>query len=135
MIAASFLDPVTDDFPFALGYRVGRVRLIFSLPSELQRLRLDATDPSPHLAYLELFTPFTPRPDRYSGLYSVSKSYSDGARKTLVVPLTRIFRSCHLLPKCGRQIDHTWTSETVLDQCEHWTLNAFSDHHMYLSVE
>ncbi|KAL1937239.1 hypothetical protein VTO73DRAFT_13935 [Trametes versicolor] len=48
------------------GYRVGRVRLLFALPPELQRLRVDSTDPHAHLAYVELYTPFAEKPEEYT---------------------------------------------------------------------
>ncbi|CDO75849.1 hypothetical protein BN946_scf184346.g10 [Trametes cinnabarina] len=118
-----------------LGYRIGHVRLIFTLPPDLQRRRPHATDTFSHLAYLELYTPFSSSPERPVGLYKVAKSYSGMKRKAVIVPLTRIFRSCHLLPVCGQMIDRSWSSETVVDECDVMYLNSFSDHHMYLFVE
>ncbi|CDO74667.1 hypothetical protein BN946_scf184828.g7 [Trametes cinnabarina] len=117
------------------GYRVGHVRLIFSLPPALQRLRPHAANPFSHLAYLELYTPFAAKPAQPSGLYKVAKSYRGMKRRAVVVPVDRIFRSCHLLPVCDRAIDRSWSSETVLDECDIMYLNTFSDHHMYLFVE
>lgn len=118
-----------------IGYRIARVRALFSLPPDIQRLRPESTRPDSHLAYLELFTAFTDESEQPSSLYAVSKSYHGGARKTIILPVRQIFRSCHLLPRYGTAVDRTWESATVLDQCHSFFLNAFSDHHMYLFVE
>ncbi|KAH9847915.1 hypothetical protein C2E23DRAFT_764435 [Lenzites betulinus] len=117
------------------GYRVGRVRLLFTLPPELQRLRVESTDPHAHLAYVELYTPFASNPEQYSKLYTIAHSYSNLIRKVAIVPVSYIFRSCHLIPRSGSRVDRAWSSDTVLDDCSSMYLNAFSDHHMYLFVE
>ncbi|KAI1781759.1 hypothetical protein LXA43DRAFT_907812 [Ganoderma leucocontextum] len=119
----------------AIGYRVGRVRALFSLPPALQRLRTDADPLFSHLAYVELYTPFTEHPEPHSKLYTISWSYAGGARKAAVIPVSQIFRSCHLLPKCGERINRAWKSDTILDECDDMFLNTFSDHHMFLFVE
>ena len=112
-------------------YRVAQVRTILSLPPHLQRLRPHADEDHSHLAYIELFTPFEDRPEPYSGLYTVSRSYQNMQRKAAIIPVSSIFRSCHLVTDCGDAIEVGWKSETVLEQCEDFFLNAFSDHHMY----
>ncbi|KAH9949208.1 hypothetical protein B0H21DRAFT_688850 [Amylocystis lapponica] len=116
------------------GYRVGQVRVIFGLPPELQKFRPYATDPQAHLAYIELYTPFTTEPEPHSRLYKISRSYSNMTRKAIVLPLKQVFRSCHLIPVCGSRIDRSWTSDNVLEECDTMYLNPFSDHHMYLFV-
>lgn len=119
-----------------LGYRVGQIRAIFTLPLHLQRGRPDPTEAHAHLAYLELFTPFLDHPEPYSKLYQVSRSYHRGARHAIVVPLDDIFRSCHLLPDPKvEEMDREWRSDTVLELCEDFYLNEFCDHHMYAFVE
>lgn len=75
------------------GYRAGRVRAIFSLPSHLQSIY------SGQLVYLELFNPFskaTPGPTRF---YTTSHArHPDGKRRTVVVPISDIVLTCHLAP-------------------------------------
>ncbi|TFY68302.1 hypothetical protein EVJ58_g1088 [Rhodofomes roseus] len=118
------------------GYRVGQVRAIFTLPPYLQRMRLDATHPDAHLAYIELFTPFLDEPEKWSKLYQVSRSILRGRRLAMVLPLHQIFRSCHLLPDPKvDMMDRDWTSDTVLELCEDYFLNEFCDHHMYAFVQ
>ena len=109
------------------GYRVGRVRLIFALPPHLQRLRADPMARECHLAYIELFTPFLPVPEPGSRLYRIARSFRNHAPRSIVIPVPRIFRSCHLLPVCEGPVDRTWTSDNVLDRCTDFYLNTFID--------
>jgi hypothetical protein len=118
-----------------LGYRVGDVKVIFHLPPHIQKHRGDATSTSSHLAYVELYTRFT-QPERYSKLYKVRKAMESFQRRAVVIPVDLIYRSCHLIPVFGKDVDRTWTSGTVMDKCSEFYLNTFSDVHMYhLTVE
>ncbi|KZV76152.1 hypothetical protein PENSPDRAFT_598761 [Peniophora sp. CONT] len=115
------------------GYRVGQVRVIFSLQEELAQIRPSTA--CRHLAYIELFTRFRSCPEDDCDLYKVQRSMTDLQRTAIVVPLDRIFRSCHLVPEFGKQVDRRWKSETVLEQCDTFYLNSFIDDHMYFFVE
>ena len=119
----------------AAGYRVARVRTIFSLPPEIQRLRVHNRTSHVHLAYVELFSSFTDTPDSRTGLYKVMplRHRLHGTR-AVVVPIAQIFRSCHLIPVSGSAIDRSLSSDNVLDRHDTFFLNSFSDHHMYLFV-
>ncbi|RPD72984.1 hypothetical protein L226DRAFT_524416 [Lentinus tigrinus ALCF2SS1-7] len=118
------------------GYHVGRLRLVFSL-SDTARKQLipDVIDPGP-LAYVEWFTQFT-QPDPIHGLYKVSRE-RDRQRSLVasVVEVKNIRRSCHLFPAVNRRdgiIPRDWTSSTVLDSCEDFWVNRYSDMHMYMT--
>ncbi|KAJ7059962.1 Zn-finger domain-containing protein [Mycena amicta] len=89
------------------GLRPARVRLIFELPRHL------GTYPHP-LAYIEWFTPLN-GPDPVSGFYTTQRSTRQLHANAAVVPVEQIVRSCHLIPKCGAEIDSTWTRSNVLD--------------------
>ncbi|KAJ3554685.1 hypothetical protein NM688_g2979 [Phlebia brevispora] len=97
------------------GYRVGHVRVIFTIPQRdlASAFSPEKVDSVPeHLAYIEWFTPFRqPDPDH--------------------VPLSRIRRSIHLLPRYGAQAPREWTSANVLDHCRTFYANSFGDRHMY----
>ncbi|KAI0634746.1 hypothetical protein C8Q77DRAFT_1253414 [Trametes polyzona] len=114
------------------GYHVAQLRLVFKLPPAAStELFPDVIAPG-YLAYVERFTPFTP-PSRDHGLYKVSRQRdSAGARLATVVEVRSIRRSCHLFPITGAVIPREWTSSTVLDTCESFWLNSFSDLHMYM---
>ncbi|TBU58884.1 hypothetical protein BD310DRAFT_850215 [Dichomitus squalens] len=115
-------------------YRVGRLRLIFRLPSKACRqLFPNVVSPGP-LAYIEWFTAFT-RPDSVHGMYKVSRCRNDRDELLAsVVEVDTIRRSCHLFPTCSGTISRDWTSSTVLDACEDFWLNPFSDLHMYMTL-
>lgn len=116
------------------GYRIAQLRAIFDLLPILQDLCPASASARPHLAYLELFTPFTSRPERYTRLYKVARSYLGLERRAIVVPLDKIYRSCHLLPDFGKEANKDWTSDSMLETCNTFFLNPFSDIHMYVFV-
>ncbi|KAI0631684.1 hypothetical protein C8Q77DRAFT_1228219 [Trametes polyzona] len=116
------------------GYHVGQLRLVFKLPHAASaELFPDVIAPG-YLAYVERFTSFTaPSPDH--GLYKVTRQRdATGARLATVIELRHIRRSCHLFPVTGAVIPREWTSSTVLDSCDNFWLNSFSDLHMYMLV-
>ncbi|KAJ3911791.1 hypothetical protein F5877DRAFT_93729 [Lentinula edodes] len=86
------------------GLHVAQVRAIFDLPGQL------GSFPHP-LAYVEWFTPLR-KLDKVTRMYRVERSI-------------RGQNSCHLVPFYGKHADPTWSSEKVLDQCEHFYLNPY----------
>ena len=85
------------------------------------------------LAYIEWFTVFTAR-DPAHGMYKVVRCRdAHGARLASVIEVSWIRRSCHLLPSFGRSAPREWTSSTVLDECETFFVNPFTDQHMYMT--
>ena len=115
------------------GYRVGQVRVIFSLPN-----RTKASFPlqtqahlSQHLAYVEWFTSFPTRPDINHGMYKITRSYICGDRLASIVPVKNISRSVHLIPKFGRVVSPTWKSTNVLDESSTFFVNPYSSKIMY----
>ncbi|KAM5545161.1 hypothetical protein V8D89_001272 [Ganoderma adspersum] len=111
--------------------RVAHVHLIFSLPPHLQNLRAAHHEAKMHLAYIEWFTPFLAEPEPVSGLYRTSRSFVQQQTHASIIPVTSILCSCHLIPVWGEHVDYHWTSSTVLDVCDDFFLNTFSDHNMY----
>ena len=90
--------------------------------------------PPGHLAYVERFTPFAAAPDPVHGLYKVKRRLdADGARLASIVEVRNIRRSCHLLPVYGPVAPREWSSSTVLQHCDTFWLNSFSDIHMYMT--
>ncbi|KAJ2991509.1 hypothetical protein NUW54_g8175 [Trametes sanguinea] len=116
------------------GYRVAQVRVIFTLPPSLQRLVVGPLRDQPHLAYVELFTPFT-SPDPHSRLYKIGRAYSQRMRKAMIVPVAHIFRSCHLIPVFGSRAERSWTSDDVLETCDTFYLNPLSHVAIYRSAQ
>ena len=51
-----------------------------------------------------------------------------------VIPLARIRRSAHLIPQFPQPIPPQWTSHNVLDLCEKFYVNSFTDRHTYMTL-
>ncbi|EIW81904.1 hypothetical protein CONPUDRAFT_54049, partial [Coniophora puteana RWD-64-598 SS2] len=115
--------------------RVAQVKVIFSIPlASIHQLFLPDQPPPKHLAYVEWFTPFASHPEANSGLYRVNRDSRNGEKQVSVVPLDRVERSVHLIPKWGRAVPSEWASHTVLDLCNTFYLNVFKDMHTYFSL-
>ncbi len=96
--------------------------------------RLFPNNPSPrYLAYVEWFSPFT-RPDPNHDMYKISRSIRDGHRLAAVIPLDNIRRSIHLFPSFGQHAPVEWNSSNVLELCEKFFVNSFTDRHVYGTV-
>ncbi|KAL0572146.1 hypothetical protein V5O48_009824 [Marasmius crinis-equi] len=114
------------------GLRVGRVRVIFSLPTENLGLILPPNLPPPkHLAYVEWFSNFTRHPEPYSHLYKLKKEYRGEHPLVSVLPLNLVKHSVHLYPRWDMAKLADWESDTVLDQCDTFYLNPYKDLRTY----
>jgi hypothetical protein len=117
------------------GYRLGRVRVVFSIPEQaLDRMFRPGVVVPSHLAYVEWFTPFDDNPDPVHGLYKVKSTRTEEGHVCSVIPVTNVRRSAHLYPKFGPVAPPEWTSSNVLDLCTTFLLNSFSDKHLYRIV-
>ncbi|KAJ6537053.1 hypothetical protein B0H19DRAFT_1382817 [Mycena capillaripes] len=117
------------------GYRVGQVRVVFSLkPHHIQGLFARGVSPPRHLAYVEWFSAFTPQPEPHHLMYKVKRSLKDGDRMASIVPVANIRRSVHLFPKFGPVAPPHWTSANVLEECPTFFVNCFSDRHIYTTL-
>ncbi|KAJ3920759.1 hypothetical protein F5877DRAFT_37399 [Lentinula edodes] len=116
--------------------RVGRVRVVFSLPfNKLDTLIPSDIPPPQHLAYIEWFTKFQPNPEPSSGLYRIKRDVGgDGLCAASIISLDSIVRSVHLLPQWGGSVPSEWTSETVLDRAPSFLLNIFKDELTYFNL-
>ncbi|THV01199.1 hypothetical protein K435DRAFT_655869 [Dendrothele bispora CBS 962.96] len=115
--------------------RISHVRVIFSFGNtSLDLLFPPNINPPSHLAYVEWFTKLTATPDPYSGLHRVKRQMSSGLPAASIIPVEKIRRSAHLLPKWGGAVPSEWRSETVLDLCDTFWLNPFKDNHSYFNL-
>ena len=115
------------------GYRIGRIRVVFSLPEHSIPLLLPNINEVPkHFAYVEWYTPFTEDPDPDSLLFKISPLKDmAGGRICSIIPIANIRRSVQLLPKFGAVAPQEWTSNTVLDVAKVFFVNSFTDVHSY----
>ncbi|KIJ59346.1 hypothetical protein HYDPIDRAFT_100858 [Hydnomerulius pinastri MD-312] len=116
------------------GYRVAQVRAIFSLTDKAKSALFPHHVNLPtHLTYIEWFTPFT-APEANHGLYKVSRSVRSRERVTSIIYVVDIRRSVHLIPRFGRVAPADWTSSNVLEKCNTFFVNSFSDRHAYITI-
>ena len=108
----------------SIGYRVGQIRVVFSLPED------EARAPSERLAYVEWFSKFA-SPESDHGMHKLKRSVEGGTRVASIIPVSSIRRSAHLFPRFGRVIPENWTSNNVLEDCSTFYLNPFVDRNMY----
>ncbi|KAJ3998021.1 hypothetical protein F5050DRAFT_1798690 [Lentinula boryana] len=127
---------VKDEGSWVKDTRIGRVRVVFSLPSDKLDTLLPPNIPPPtHLAYVEWYTRFSRNPEAFSGLYRLKCDVlADGTVAASIVPLDSILRSVHLFPKWGGAVPAGWTSESVLDNAPSFSLSVFKDNHSYFNL-
>ena len=120
-------------FSWKSGYHIGRIRVVFSIPERaLPIVFTDGTEVPEHLAYVEWYTPLRDSPEPNHLLYKVSPQKDrDGTRICSIIPLANIRRSVHLYPKFGAFAPQEWSSSNVLDRCNTFFVNDFTDRHMY----
>ena len=115
------------------GYRIGRVRVVFSLPeSLLQTLFQMGGNVPKHLVYVEWYTAFTQYLDPNCLLFKISPMRDrDGGWMCSLIPLANIQRSVHLIPKFGAVAPQEWRSSMALDMANVLFVNSFTDSHLY----
>ena len=115
------------------GHRAARVKVIFSLNKNGYDSLFTVLRPGPrYMAYVEWYTPFDPESkDPNHGMYKISKTRQKGTRikqpGSSIIPLENITRSAHLLPIYEEADSQNWTSDNVLDMCNHFHVNRFPD--------
>ncbi|KAJ6517025.1 hypothetical protein DFH09DRAFT_1251360 [Mycena vulgaris] len=114
------------------GYRVGRVRVVFTLPRKIVDLLFPGAHPPGHLAYVEWFSSFPRRPEPNHLMYKISRP---AERVASIIPVSHIRRSIHLFPQFGPVVPRTWTSQNVLDLATHFYVSPWSDRHAYITVK
>jgi hypothetical protein len=83
-------------------------------------------------AYVEWFTDPHIAANTTCAMYSVARQIVRGReRLTSVIPVTDVFRSCHLLPVLRKECPPDWTSDTVLDVAPRLFVNSYLDPHMF----
>jgi hypothetical protein len=80
-------------------------------------------------AYVDWFKPLQPLPADGIGMHKVSLSTRSHRQNSEVIPVSRILRSCHLIPVFGKSANRAWTAETVLESCKQFYLNPYLRHH------
>jgi hypothetical protein len=102
------------------------VRLIFQLPAIL------GSYPHP-LAYAEWYKPLDAF-DLNLRMYETSLDRRRRAQagrwpvRVSIIPVTKILRTCHLVPQFGRRCHIDWNSAQILNQAKKFYLNPYLRH-------
>ncbi|KAL0568043.1 hypothetical protein V5O48_013944 [Marasmius crinis-equi] len=123
------------------GTRVGRVQVIFKLPTVIKLPGLGNFSPPKSwptypLAYVEWFTkPTLSAHERdLHGFYSISKAYAPDkvTPQWSFVPLCNIRQTCMVVPNFKKSpLGQGWTSRNVLDQAQHFFVNKWQSVQRY----
>jgi hypothetical protein len=68
-------------------------------------------------------------------MYHIKRAKVGGKRVASIIPVSDIKRSVHLIPRFGKDLDHSWSSANVLEACESFYVNHFSDRHAYITMK
>ena len=83
--------------------------------------------------YVQWFKPIPAMPDRNYGMYRVSRSLSEGRRQVSIIPVDTIVSSVHLFPRIIPNTLHEhWNMFTVLERCQTFYVNPFSNRDIFL---
>ncbi|KAI0054953.1 hypothetical protein BV25DRAFT_1816322 [Artomyces pyxidatus] len=120
-----------------IGYRVGQIRLVFGLSIRANNAAFSKPQDAPtHFAYIEWFSRFAGAAEPHHNMYKVLRSMNRQRteRVASIVPVTQLHRSVHLVPKFGPEAPREWSSSNVLELCQHFFVNSFTDRHTYITV-
>jgi len=122
-----------------LGVRIGRVRIIFRLPTKLSigaQRNISAPEiwPTEHLAYIEWYQPLSGNPNQIHGMYTVRKT-AGGQPQCSIVSLRSIRQSCMLIPQFSDNWKSLqWTTDNILDNADNFILNNFQSPYSYQTL-
>ena len=119
-------------FLLSIGYHVGRVRVVFSIPTRYHDQVFKPTIAVLlHLAYVQWYSKLT-EPEPNHGMFKLRPlKDAEGSWICSIVPVGNIRRSVHLIPKFGPVAPAEWTSSNILDRCDVFYLNTFSDRQIF----
>ncbi|KAJ3816175.1 hypothetical protein F5880DRAFT_1494547, partial [Lentinula raphanica] len=126
------------------GTRIGRVKVLFRLPSQLALIGTHKSFapswwPSSVLAYVEWFSPpsQTPIEQKSHNMTTVHKlPLIDGIIPWSIIPLSNIRQSCMLMPRYDRKNadSSSWNSSNILDTGNHFLVNNWSSLYTYKTL-
>jgi hypothetical protein len=118
------------------GCHVAQVRVVFEIPSRAKQQVFTSqnTTPPSHLAYVEWFSPIPISPGLNHGLYQVNRLTCNGRRRASIILISSILCSVHLFPIFGLHVLQEWNTFSVLEMCESFYINPFSNQHSYLML-
>lgn len=130
---------------FLTGTRIGRVKVIFTLPRRLSgnhygNRQVPDYWPREPLVYVEWYGRLPLNPDPTHMMYKIKKAAprADGLPQGNIIPLSQIRQSCHLCPcfPTGPQgvVPPEWTSDNVLDLADSFYVNNWASMYSYQTL-
>ena len=107
--------------PKRTDHGVAIVRLIFQLPARYQISEL--------FVYIECFSDLDDCVDNLTGMYRVRRCFLGLKPVSMVVPLSHVWRSCHLVPDFADRSVHRSTN--MIDVCNTFFINPYIDSHVF----
>lgn len=127
-----------------LGTRIGRLRVIFTLPKNLKGpgslIPIPVQWPKTPLAYIEWYTRQGRVADKNHGMYSIIRAYdSKGRSQGTIIPLSDIRQSCMLCPVTPRNLEEAkeaekWEYDSVLDDAKTFLINNWVSKYAYQTL-
>ncbi|KAJ3730701.1 hypothetical protein C8R42DRAFT_568649 [Lentinula raphanica] len=126
------------------GTRIGRVKVLFRLPSQLNLIGSHKSSvpswwPPSVLAYIEWYSPpsLSIIEQNSHNMTSVHKlPLIEGVVPWSIIPLSNIRQSCMLMPRYDKNSSDSsnWTSSNVLDKATHFLVNNWSSIYTYKTL-
>ncbi len=123
-----------------LGTRVGRVKVIFTLPTKIEapgtHILAPSSWPKGPLAYVEWYTCQVSTAHKVHGMYQISKATDTHGRwQGAIIPLTNIRQSCMLFPVFkGVPAEAKWHYDNVLDRADTFLINNWLSKYSYQTI-
>jgi len=128
-----------------LGTRIGRVRVIFSLPKQIETYTgigsVPVQWPKAPLAYVEWYSKLTgmaePRHGMMYRIKKITKNTLSARAQGDIIPLTNIRQSCMLFPLFPSppyQVSSEWSSINVLDLADTFFVNNWLSKYSYQTL-
>ncbi|PPQ98321.1 hypothetical protein CVT26_013630, partial [Gymnopilus dilepis] len=124
------------------GTRIGRVKVIFTLPKRLDTVLgprdLPSSWPRGPLAFVEWYSPLSrTAEERHGMMYRIKRQWTNqqSRRPGSIIPLGNIRQSCMLFPVFPRDgVPQEWTSENILDLSDSFFVNKWLSRYSYQTI-
>jgi hypothetical protein len=119
------------------GTRVGRVRVIFTLPEEVQSIT--GARPAPRnwpkepLVYIEWYSKLEKAANSRNGMMYLIKKDNDKVQGT-ILRLSNIRQSCMLFPTFPSSVPAHWKTDNILDSASSFYINNWLSKYSYQTI-
>jgi hypothetical protein len=130
---------------YCQGTRVGRVRVIFTLPEKVHSIT--GVQPAPSnwtkepLVYIEWYSKLEKAANPRNGMMyrikkvSLTSSMMDKDKvQGAILPLSRIRQSCMLFPTFPSSVPAHWTTDSILDYASSFYINNWLSKYSYQTI-